>query len=397
MSDAAAELHPPQSVDGYRDPEPFVAEAQGHSFTFYPAGSDRLDALMELIESAQSSLAIFYYMFQADHTGTRIRGALIRAAQRGVDVHLMIDDFGSDAPQPFFDPIVRAGGRFSRFQPGWNVRYLIRNHQKFVIADRARVLTGGFNVSDHYFAPPEVNGWCDLGVMIEGEVVERFCNWFAELENWVADGEAQFRSIRRMVRDWDGGSGPVQLLLGGPTRMTSAWARMAKLDIARASRLDLVMAYFSPPGSMRRQIRRLARRGRARLVMAGKTDNGATIGASRALYGGLLRAGASVAEFQPCKLHMKLMVVDDISYFGSANLDMRSVRLNLELMVRIEDAALAERLRGLVDHMERWSEPVTRELHRKRGTLFNRIRWQIGWFLVYVLDYTVTRRLNLGL
>ncbi len=397
MSKGKGSLQPPVDVAGYRDLDTFTVEAQGHHFTFLAAGEKRLDRLIELIDNAQSSLQLFYYMFDGDQTGVRVQAALAEAARRGVDVLLMIDAFGSDAPKSFFDPLVQAGGRFSLFSPRWNVRYLIRNHQKFVIVDGQKVLTGGINISDHYFAPPEANGWCDLGVLIEGPLVDRFTSWFADLDRWASNPKAQFRHVRQLVRDWDAGSGPVQLLLGGPTRITSAWAQSVKKDLARGSRLDMAMAYFSPPLSMRRLIRGIARRGKARLVMAGKSDNGATIGAARALYGPLLRGGAEICEFQPCKLHMKLLVVDDVTYFGSANLDMRSVRLNLELMVRVEDAALAEKMREVIAHLAEFSEPVTRAEHRRRSTLFNQMRWRLGWFLVSVLDYTVTRRLNLGM
>lgn len=384
-------------AEGYADLAPFTVDTAEHRFTFLQAGHDRLEQLLAMIDGAQTSLRLFFYIYRPDHTGTVVRAALIHAAQRGVDVHLMIDAFGSDAPAAFFEPIVNAGGRFDRFSPRWNVRYLIRNHQKIVIADGSCAMTGGFNIADDYFAPPAANGWADLGIMIEGPVVASFASWFERLESWVAGGEAQFRMIRRIVREWDDGQGAVRLLPGGPTRLTSAWARMARADIARAARLDMVMAYFSPPSSMRRLIRALARRGRARLVMAAKSDNGATIGASRALYASLLRAGAEICEFEPCRLHTKLLVIDDVTYFGTANFDMRSMRLNLELMVRVEDAGLARHMRALIDHMARWSTPVTRELHRRRSTLFNQIRWRLGWFLVSVLDYTVTRRLNLGL
>ncbi|MGQ7829901.1 phospholipase D-like domain-containing protein [Altererythrobacter sp. Z27] len=387
---------PEASLD-YRDPAAFTIAGGDHVFSFHPEGADRLASLIELIESASETLQLCFYMFQPDHVGTLVRGALVQAAQRGVKVHLIIDAFGSDAPEAFFEPIVRAGGRFSLFSPRWNVRYLIRNHQKFAIADGARVITGGFNVSDHYFAAPQENGWSDLAVTIEGPVTARFVEWFGELEEWVVNGGSRFLAIRRLVRDWKEGDSSVQLLLGGPTRITSAWARTVKQDIARSKRLDLVMAYFSPPRSIRRLIRKLAQRGGARLVMAGKSDNTTTIGASRALYGNLLRAGVSIAEFEPTKLHLKLMVIDDVTYFGSANFDMRSIRLNLELMVRVEDAALAQKARGMIDHLESASRPVTLEWYRREATLFNRIRWRLSWFLVSVIDYTVARRLNLGL
>ncbi|MBO6610323.1 phosphatidylserine/phosphatidylglycerophosphate/cardiolipin synthase family protein [Altererythrobacter sp.] len=397
MTEPDGTLTKPDPEVDYRDLPGFAVQAEGHDLRFMLSGQERLDGLMVLIDSAKTSLKLCFYMFQADHSGTKVRAALIRAAQRGVSVHLIIDAFGSDAPQSFLEPIIRAGGKVSVFQPRWNVRYLIRNHQKFVVADDESVMTGGFNVSDHYFAAPQENGWCDLGVRITGKVVERFVEWFAELEKWVGNGDSQFFAIRRMVRDWNEGGDDVQLLLGGPSKITSAWARIVKRDLAQAGRLDLVMAYFSPPRSIRRLIRMVSRKGRARLITAGKSDNTTTIGASRALYGALLRDDVEIYEFDASKLHMKLLVIDDVTYFGSANFDLRSIRLNLELMVRVKDAQLAERMREVVTHMTKGSNSITREWHRKRGGWINRIRWRMSWFLVSVLDYTVARRLNLGL
>jgi cardiolipin synthase len=131
--------------------------------------------------------------------------------------------------------------------------------------------------------------------------------------------------------------------------------------------------------------------------MAGRSDNGATIGASRSLYDYLLRKRARIWEFDACRLHTKLIVLDDVVYVGSANFDMRSLYLNLELMLQIRDAALAERMREFVSLHIAGSQPITPALHKSRATLFNRVRWNLGWLLVSVVDYTVTRRLNLGL
>lgn len=385
-----------QAHAGFCDADPFEVSAHGHRFAFYPAGADRLAALLRTIDEAQQTLFGFFYLFQADEAGQKVRDALIAAAKRGVAVHLIVDAFGSDAPRSFFAPLIDAGGKFDRFSARWNVRFLIRNHQKFLIADGATVVTGGFNVSDHYFKPPEENGWCDLGALIEGPLARQFTEWFTLLERWVANEDQQFRAIRRLVRDWEPDDGAVQLTLGGPTLANSRWARQVKRDIANGIRLDLVMAYFSPPRSIRQLIQSLSRRGKARLIMAGKTDNGATIGASRSLYSALIGSGARIAEFQPCKLHMKLLVIDDVTYLGSANMDMRSVRLNLELMVRIDDAALAARMRELIDHLEDCSTEITADWFNQRATWANRLRWNVSYWLVYVLDYTVTRRLNLG-
>ena len=381
----------------YRDAPPFALEAAGHRLTFLPGGEARLDALLRLIGESQTSLCMAFYIFAPDNAGTLVRDALAQAARRGVAVTLIIDDFGSSALPPFFAPLVEAGGRFRNFLPRLSHRYLIRNHQKLVIADGARAMLGGFNVADEYFAPPQDDGWHDLGVLVEGPVVRRLADWFACLDELTGMERGQFRAILRAVRHWDAGQEPMQVLLGGPTRGLSSWARVISSDLMYGKRLALIMAYFSPPRRLLRRIRRIAQSGEAHLVMAGKSDNGATIGASRLLYRGLLKSRARLWEFQPCKLHTKLIVLDDVVYLGSANFDMRSLYLNLEIVLRIRDAALADRMRQFIAEHYPVSQEITRQVHAAQGGWFNRLRWLISWVLVSVVDYTVTRKLNLGL
>ncbi|MCV0384164.1 MAG: phosphatidylserine/phosphatidylglycerophosphate/cardiolipin synthase family protein [Erythrobacter sp.] len=382
----------------YRDPEPFSITAQGQDLTFLGHGADRRDKLMELVRSAQTCLKICFYIFCEDRIGTEFRDALVDACQRGVDVHLVVDSFGAEVSDEFIAPFIKAGGGFHCFSSRWSERYLIRNHQKMVIADDARAMFGGFNIEDDYFAPPEENGWSDLAILIEGSAVEGLVDWFGRLRSWTDDADANFKAIRRTVRSWYWADGDkCHWLVGGPTTRLSSWARGVSDDLDEGERLDMIMAYFSPSKSLMKRIGRIAEKGQTRLVMAGKSDNGATIGAARSLYHYLLGKGAAIHEFRPSKLHTKLIVLDDAVYIGSANFDMRSLYLNLEIVLRIEDKALADRMREFVTHYVEASEHITPELHHRRATLWNRIRWNLGWMLVSVVDYTVTRRLNLGL
>jgi len=382
----------------YRDPPPFTVTAQGHDLTFYPAGKDRLERLIALLDSAQSSIRMCFYIFADDACGRLVLDRLMAARARGVEVALIIDSFGSKGTSDaMFAPLRNAGCKYCCFSPRWNVRYLIRNHQKIVVIDDGIALIGGFNVEQDYFEPPEANGWSDLAVELTGPVVAPLARWFDLIERWTRQPKGAWKAVRRLVRAWNPGTGPVQLLLGGPTRGLSPWARRVSDDLVDGRKLDMIMAYFSPAVRLLARIGRIAKRGETRLVLAAKSDNGATIGASRILYGPLLKRGARIWEFSPCKLHTKLIVLDDAVYIGSANLDMRSLYINLEIMLRIEDAALAERMREFVAHHLPASLEITHDLHRRRRTLWNRIRWTLSWFLVSVVDYTVSRRLNLGL
>jgi len=382
----------------FRDPAPFTAASHGQSLTFYPAGADRRAALMELVDGARATLEVCFYIFAEDAVSREFRDRLVEAARRGVTVTLIIDRFGADATDAFLQPLVDAGGCFLCFSPRWSQRYLIRNHQKMVIADGARAMFGGFNIEDDYFAPPEAGGWTDLAVRIEGSAVAGLVEWFARLREWTLDERHYFRAIRRAVRTWDWHEGEgCRWLVGGPTRGLSTWARCVSRDLQQGERVDLIMAYFSPPYGLLRRLGRIAKKGRTRLLLAAKSDNNATLGAARSLYRYLLKRRAKIWEFSPAKLHTKLLVLDDAVYLGSANFDMRSLYLNLEIMLRIEDPALAERMRQFIDEHIAASLEITPELHRTRATPWNRFRWFLGWLLVSVIDYSVSRRLNLGL
>lgn len=385
-------------MDGpYYDPPPFSVAVHGHDLTFYPGGPDRLDALLAMIGSARRTLKLCFYIFSEDQSGRLVRDALVLAAERGVAVTLIVDRFGSNASAAFFAPLRQAGGACLFFSPRLSRRYLIRNHQKMVIADSQQAMIGGFNVADDYFAPPAAKVWCDLGMALTGPSVARLETWFDHLSRWTADSHAQLLAIRRLVRDWDTGEGPMRILVGGPTKFLSNWARCVSKDLSQARRLDMVMAYFTPAPLMLRKIARIGRGGRARLLLPRRSDNGATVGASRLLYKRLLRNGVKIWEFLPAMLHSKLIVVDDVVYIGSGNFDVRSLYLNLELMFRIEDAALAQRMRAFVGQQLGASQRITVAVDRSRRSLFNRIRWGLSWFLVTVVDYSITRRLNLGL
>ena len=387
----------PEAVSPYRDPEPFQVTAHGQALCFFPSGSGRLERLLQLIDEARTSLKLAFYIYADDACGRKVRESLVAAARRGVQVSLIVDGFGASVDDAFFAALEEAAGRFCIFSPHWTPAYVIRNHQKIVVADERIAMLGGFNIEEDYFAPPEKNGWRDLAFTVEGSLVERVCDWFCQLEAWTANPRAHFRDIRRRVRTWDPGIAPVQLLIGGPTIGLSSWSRSISRDLIRGDRLDMIMAYFAPAYRLRKRVRRIAAKGQTRLVLAGKSDNAATIGASRSLYKKLLRDHARIYEFQPCKLHTKLIVLDDTVYLGSANFDMRSLYVNLEIVVRIEDHALAERMREFVAEHIPASQEVTPELYRQWATPWNRVRWWLSWFLTSVVDYSISRNVNLGL
>jgi len=99
-------------------------------------------------------------------------------------------------------------------------------------------------------------------------------------------------------------------------------------------------------------------------------------------------------EYQPAKLHTKLGIVDSIVHIGSANLDFRSLYINLEIMLRIDDDAFAHQMRGYFEQEIADSKQITAAVQKERGTFWRRFKWMVSYWLVTALDYTVTKRLN---
>jgi len=376
----------------------------GNRLTLLTEGAVRLDTLVSLIERARTSLRLLFYIYAADASGMRVRDALIAAAGRGVKVALVIDGFGSDdTDDDFFAALHDAGVDLCRFSAKWGRRYLLRNHQKLALADAedgagARVIVGGFNVEDDYFGEPGEGAWRDLGLLVEGPAATRMGGYYDDLHDAIRRPRARVRPLNRVLARYSEREGPLRWLIGGPTRRLSPWARTLREDIARGTRIDLIAGYFTPSPMLLRRIEKAGRRRTAvRVVTASKSDNTATIAAARFSYAGLLKRGVRILEYQPTKLHTKLYVVDDAVHIGSANFDMRSLFINLELMLRIEDRAFADHVRGYIDGEAATSREVTWEGYRAATGWWRRARQFGAYLLLAVVDPSLSRGLNFGI
>ena len=369
---------------------------EGNRLSLLTRGPERLAALIGLIDGARSSLRLLYYIYSDDEAGRRVRAALLAALARGVPVSLIVDGFGSNADDAFFVPLEAAGADVCRFIPRLGRRYLLRNHQKLALADSRRAIIGGFNIENDYFGDPADGAWRDLGALVEGPAATRLAGYFDALARWAHQPRPRMRDLRRALYRWSEPRGQVRWLLGGPTRRLSPWARTVRKDMRRARGLEMIFAYFAPNPAVLRRIEAVARRGSARIITPAKLDHSSMIGAARHCYARLLRRGVEIYEYQPTKMHTKLFVADDVVHLGSANFDIRSLVLNLELMLRVEDPAFAAHCGRYFEGELAQSRRITAEEHRARSTLFNRIMWGLAYFVVAVVDNRLTRRLNFG-
>ena len=199
-------------------PPPATFAVDGNRLTLLTEGPGRMEALLRLIGTARRSLRVLYYIYVADEVREALRDALLAAAWRGVEVHLIVDGQG------FFDPLREAGVDVCRFVPRWGRRYLLRNHQKLALADEERVMIGGFNIEDSYFGTAAEAAWRDLGLMVEGPAAARLTGYFDALSRWAKRPKAGLRSLAKTLRPAGcsaarcGGSRP------GPVSSSATWS-----------------------------------------------------------------------------------------------------------------------------------------------------------------------------
>jgi putative cardiolipin synthase len=191
---------------------PATAAASESGYRMLSAGKDGLLARLELIDGAQQSLDLQYYIFRADRSGTAIAGALLRAADRGVRVRVLIDD-GESVPGDerilalaahphielrMFNPWrIREPHRIFR-----NIEFVLhkrrldyRMHNKLFVADNVVALIGGRNVGDQYFQIDPQSQFGDDDLVVAGPMVQRLASVYDEF--WNSDLAIPVRAIDR--------------------------------------------------------------------------------------------------------------------------------------------------------------------------------------------------------
>jgi cardiolipin synthase len=151
--------------------------------------------------------------------------------------------------------------------------------------------------------------------------------------------------------------------------------------------------YFVPPGRIRRALHRCAQRGgQVQLLLAGRSDVPVARYAAEHLYGTMMDGGAELYEYQPQVLHAKLILMDDIVYVGSSNLDRRSLDYNFELLLRLDWPELAEQGRALFAEALTHARAVPPGLWRAQRRWWQRLRSQFAYWLLTRIDPLLARR-----
>jgi cardiolipin synthase len=328
----------------------------GNDVRVLVGAEEKIGALIEAIHAARDHVHLEYYIFKGDATGRRVIDALLRAIERGVHVRLLYDGFGSVGLRRHLRALIKAGGHAAPFFPlsllrrAWTVN--LRNHRKLAVIDGEVGFAGGINVGD-MFLP-----WRDVHLRVEGPVVAELAavfvaDWYLATRLDLVDA-CFFPSVETR------GDATVQIMQSGPDESAEAIHHLYFAAIASSrERVYLTTPYFVPDRAMSVALRTAALRGvEVRLIVPRRSNHLVTFHAGRSFYDELLSAGVHVHEYVPGMVHTKAMVVDGrFASVGSANLDVRSFRLNFELVAVLYEREGVERLEALfLEDLEKTEE-----------------------------------------
>ncbi len=370
-------------------------------------GQEFFPALIDAIDMARVHVVLETYIYADDDVGARVTDALVRAAQRGVDVRLVVDGFGAgDMPAALVHRLREGGVRLEVYRPlhGFKFarRHLRRLHRKLAVIDDKVAFVGGINIiDDHNHGPldlPEVGPRYDFAVRVRGPLVAQIALasarlWFriAQLRGLrqtaaaFTEVEGLMRAARQARRDLHPGGVSAALLLRDNLRNRRTIEREYLYALGSA-RHDVILAnaYFLPGRKMRRALLACRERGvRVRLLLQGMVEYRLQHYATHALYARLLEAGVEIYEYEASFLHAKVAVVDDTwATVGSSNMDPFSLLLAREANVAVYDATFADELRKRLElAMAQRSARVMPEIHAR----LPRLRRFANWAAYYVL------------
>lgn len=351
---------------------------QDNAVQIFNDGEAKFNALIEDMEQAKDHIHVQYYIFRLDSLGQRIHDVLIRKAKQGVKVRLLFDDMGSrGVRKKHFKELVELGGEVEAFFPSVmpliNPRLNYRNHRKIVVIDGRIGYIGGFNVGDEYLGLDRKFGyWRDTHLRIEGSSVHPLQTRFILDWNQASTNSDIEYSDRYFPAIPLKGSVGIQIVSSGPD---SEWEQIKngylKLMAMAKDYIYIQTPYFIPDASFMDTLRIACLSGiDVRIMIPNKPDHAFVYWATYSYVGQLLKAGAKVYIYDNGFLHTKMIVVDnEASTVGTANIDVRSFKLNFEVNAFIYDRETSRELAELFEQDMLLSTELTMDLYNERTRL----------------------------
>lgn len=363
-------------------------------------GSEYFNTLISLINSAAHTIHLQVYIFTADETGQKVADALMLAAQRGVQIFLLVDGYASqDLPDDFIERLQSSGINFRMFEPifkSTNFYFGRRLHHKVFVADHTTALVGGINIQNKYNHIDNNRAWFDMALCVEGETaleLSRICceMWNGGVEK-TEKAQPPDKSAIAPVRanaecavlvrrnDW-------------VNRKMQIWKSYFNMLNHSTEEIIIASSYFLPGLIFRQRMTRAISRGvKIKVIVAGPSDVLIAKSAEKYLYRWMLRNGIELYEYTKSILHAKVSVADNRRMtIGSYNFNNISAYASIELNLDVRNKPFVSQVQQELNTViEQDCTRITEEDYTKH-TDYLRQAWQyIAYILVKLMLNVVT-------
>lgn len=332
----------------------------GHDVALLRDGENFFPAMLKSIARARSQIYFELYLVSSSEITSQFIQALIDAADRGVEVYILWDEFGSIRLAQKDKRRLEHNNIFLRFYNPLKLaklrKNLFRDHRKLLLIDMQFAYVGGFGLSSTFLSKSDSDNWRETVIRITGPCVKDWATLFEEA--W-GKQIVRLAGVRSVVD-------PVKCISARVSYATASGRHEITASFIKAIRLAerdiwFVTAYFVPNLKLRRALRQAALRGvSVRILVPGKqSDHPTLMLVGRRYYKRLLRAGVEIYEYQPRFTHSKIQVCDDWVSIGSSNLDRWNFIWNLEANQELSSSCFSHDIKALLRHDIKESERVT--------------------------------------
>ena len=348
--------------------------SQNNKVDLFTDGTEKFSALIRDLEQAKDHIHLLYYIVRPDQLGTKIANVLIKKAKEGVEVRFLYDDMGSRSLNRKFirrleDANIQVGAFFPPKIPKINFKINFRNHRKLAIIDGQIGYIGGFNIGDEYLGKSDKFGyWRDTHLRVRGDAVKTMQTRF--ILDWNQASRHHIGYDEKYFIGGEIGDVGIQIVSSGPDQ---EWEQIKygyiKMILTAKEYVYIQTPYFIPDDSLMDALRIAALSGvKIKVMIPNKPDHLFVYWATLSSVGELLSEGAEVYLYQNGFLHAKTIVVDGkVSSVGTANIDVRSFRLNFEVNAFLYDVDIAHQLVEAFQQDINLSTQMTKSLYEQRS------------------------------
>lgn len=317
---------------------------------FYLSSTDAWDGMIAAIEAAETSILFEEYAYDDDVIGRRFTNTLIRKANEGVDIRLLLDGWGcyGFSRSDMCRELENAGVDICFFRPLSferiiTLKFFPRDHRKLLITDRETVLVGGVCVYD------AITGWRDTMLeLTEPHITEQCIELFED--TWVrAHGNDK---AKKALYEQDGGEDDLTIYANTPSKGSHFFTDklLQRIHTAR-NVIRMTTPYFTPHEALLEALYDAAARNvKVELLLSDYSKFGPYV-VGKHMAGTLIDNGVHIYYYKPSMLHLKMMIIDnDWAALGSCNLDGLSIKQNEEMMLVTNRTHMIEVMHGHFDH-----------------------------------------------